>query len=50
VTYPGFRRKSQPTSAPTTSPASGGNGISVVTLTRMPSDNPDTAPTHTTLA
>jgi hypothetical protein len=45
VTYAPSRRASHPRSAPSTSPASGANGISVVTLTTMPSAKPSTAPT-----
>ena len=38
------RRESQPRSAPSTSPASGAKGTSVVRLTTMPSAKPSTAP------
>jgi hypothetical protein len=44
VTYVPSRRASHPRSAPSTSPASGANGISVVTLTTMPSAKPSMAP------
>ena len=40
VSYARRRRESQPTRAPSTSPISGANGMSVVTLTRMPSAKP----------
>jgi hypothetical protein len=39
------RPKSHPTSAPSTRPSSGAKGTSVVTLTRIPSASPITAPT-----
>src|SRR5436190_11793407 len=41
------RRKSQPTKTPSASPASGARGMSVVTLTAIPTTNPVTAPTTT---
>ena len=47
TTYVVGPRESQPASAPITNPASGARGMSVVTLTRMPSANPITAPTAT---
>ena len=40
VSYTRRRREIQPTRAPNASPISGANGMSVVTLTRMPSAKP----------
>jgi hypothetical protein len=39
------RRANHPASAPSTNPASAASGMSAVTLTRMPSASPITAPT-----
>jgi hypothetical protein len=39
------RRENQPTNAPSSNPASGARGTSVVTLTRIPSARPTAAPT-----
>ena len=44
ASYARPRRKSQPTSAPSTSPASGASGTSVVTFTTMPRAKPSAAP------
>src|SRR4051812_28368326 len=44
VAYEPSRRASHPASAPSASPTSGARGTSVVTLTRIPSASPTTAP------
>ena len=44
MSYTRRRRASQPTRAPNTNPISGANGMSLDTLTRMPSAKPATAP------